>query len=203
MPLRASWRQPGASVPFMLLAVSSSRASPTIFYALGTAVIGITPGWLKDLAVERFGTHDKQILLASVFVVMALASAVVGVIASRRLRLGLLLAAALNLVALGGAVKTFNGPDFSAGTILPGLLSLVVSVVLLWLFARSWGAELTGNDAPTGFDRRTFLEVALASGGVAVIAGGTSTLFGKAGAASSEDVGSRCRDEGGPAAPGC
>jgi hypothetical protein len=77
-------------------------------------------GWLKDFAVEKFGSNDKPILLASVFVVMALASAVVGVIASRRLRLGLVLAAALNLVALGGAVKTLNGLDLSAGTILPG-----------------------------------------------------------------------------------
>jgi DMSO/TMAO reductase YedYZ molybdopterin-dependent catalytic subunit len=170
----------------LLAALLGSASSPV--YALGTAVIGITPGWLKDFAVEKFGSNDKPILLASVFVVMALASAVVGVIASRRLRLGLVLAAALNLVALGGAVKTLNGLDLSAGTILPGLFSLVVSVVLLWFFARSWGADLTGNDAPSGLDRRTFLEVALASGGVAVIAGGTSTLFGKAGAASRESV---------------
>ena len=171
----------------MLLAALLGSASSTV-YALGTSVIGITPGWLKDFAVEKFGTADKTILLASVFVVMALASAVVGVVASRRLRLGLALAAVLNLVALGGAVKTLNGFDFSLGTILPGLISLVVSVALLWFFGRSWGADLTENDKPTGFNRRVFLEAALASGGVAVVGGGASTLFGKAGAASRDDV---------------
>jgi len=170
----------------LLAALLGSTSSPV--YALGTAVIGITPGWLKDFAVERFGTNDKPILLASVFVVMALASAVVGVVASRRLRLGLVLAAALNLVALGGAVRTLNGLHVSAGTILPGLLSMVVSVALLWLFARTWGADPTEHDAPTGFHRRAFLEVALVSFGVAMLAGGTSVLFGKAGAASRQDV---------------
>ncbi len=170
----------------LLASLLGSVSSPV--YSLGTTVIGITPGWLKDFAVEKFGTNDKTILLASVFVVMALASAVVGIVASRRLRLGLVLAAVLNLVALGGAIKTLNGLDFSVGTILPGLLSLVVSVALLWFFARSWGADLTENDKPTGFNRRVFLEAALASGGVAVVAGGTSTLFGKAGAASRDDV---------------
>ena len=176
----------GVGASMLLAALLGSASSPV--YAMGTAVIGITPGWLKDFAVEKFGTNDKPILLASVFVVMALASALVGVVASRRLRLGLVLAAALNLVALGAAVKTLDGLDFSAGTVLPGLVSLVVSVSLLWLFARSWGADLTENDAPTGFDRRAFLEVVLASGGVAVVGAGTSVLLGKAGAASREDV---------------
>ena len=176
----------GVGASMLLAAALGSSSSPV--YALGTAVIGITPGWLKDFAVERFGTNDKPILLASVFVVMALASALVGVIASRRLRLGLVLAAALNLVALGAAVKTLDGLDFSAGTVLPGLVSLVVSVSLLWLFARSWGADLKEFDAPTGFDRRAFLEVVLASGGVAVVGAGTSVLLGKAGAASRADV---------------
>jgi DMSO/TMAO reductase YedYZ molybdopterin-dependent catalytic subunit len=176
----------GVGASMLLAALLGSVSSPV--YALGTTVIGITPGWLKDFAVEKFGTDDKTILLASVFVVMALASAVVGIVASRRLRLGLILAAVLNLVALGGAIKTLNGLDFSVGTILPGLLSLVVSVALLWFFGRSWGSDLTENDKPSGFNRRVFLEAALASGGVAVVAGGTSTLFGKAGASSRDDV---------------
>ncbi len=170
----------------LLAALLGSVSSPV--YALGTTVIGITPGWLKDFAVEKFGTNDKPILLATVFVVMAVASAVVGVVASRRLRLGLVLAAVLNLVALGGAIKTLNGLDFSLGTILPGLLSLVVSVALLWFFGRSWGADLTENDEPSGFNRRVFLEAALASGGVAVVGAGTSTLFGNAGASSRDGV---------------
>jgi len=176
----------GVGASLLLAALLGSDSSPV--YGLGTAVIGITPGWLKDFAVERFGTNDKPILLGSVFVVMALASAVVGVIASRRVGLGLVLASALNLVALGAAVKTLNGLQFSAGTILPGLLSMVVSVALLWLFARTWGADPTEHDAPTGFHRRAFLEVALVSFGVAMLAGGTSALFGKAGAASRQDV---------------
>ena len=52
----------------LLAALLGSASSPV--YALGTAVIGITPGWLKDFAVEKFGSNDKPILLASVFVVV-------------------------------------------------------------------------------------------------------------------------------------
>ncbi len=169
----------GVGASLLLASLVGSVSSP--IYALGTTVIGITPGWLKDFAVEQFGTNDKNVLLGSVFVVMAIASVLVGVVATRNVRLGLILAGVLNLIALGGAIKTLAGLEFSVQTILPGLLSLVVSVALLWLFTRSWSGAAEAS-APKGFNRRTFLEAALASGGVAVIAGGTSTLFGKSGA---------------------
>ena len=176
----------GVGASMLLAALLGSVSSP--LYALGTTVIGITPAWLKDYAVEKFGTNDKLVLLASVFVVMALASAAVGVVATRRHRLGLALAAGLNLVALAGAVKTLNGLHFSVGSVLPGLLSLVVSVALLWFFIRSWTTATAEYDAPSGFNRRIFLEAALASGGVAVVGAGTSNLFGKAGADSRSSV---------------
>ena len=48
-----------------------------------------------------------------------------------------------------------------------------MSVSLLWLFARSWGADLTENDAPTGFDRRAFLVMARAVTAVASAVVGT------------------------------
>src|ERR1700727_3243680 len=61
-------------------------ASPVI--AVGEAAIDRTPLAVKDWATATFGTSDKTVLLAGVLVVVFLYSMVVGVLAMRRLSLG-------------------------------------------------------------------------------------------------------------------
>lgn len=115
---------------------------------------------------------------------MVLLSAVAGLLALRSPLLGLAVAALLNLVAIGAAVKTPVGVQLTAATLGPGLVSLVVSLFALLFFIRAWTARQARADAPQGFDRRTFLAAALASGEVAAVGGGGSRVFGAAGEAS-------------------
>jgi DMSO/TMAO reductase YedYZ molybdopterin-dependent catalytic subunit len=122
-------------------------------------------------------------LLGSVFVVMTLLAAVAGLLTLRSRRAGLGLAAVLNLVALGAAVKTPLGIHVSAATVIPGVVSLLVSVAGLAWFCRAWRRG-TEAEKPEGFDRRAFLQAALATGAVALVGGATSTKVGLSGAAS-------------------
>ncbi|MDQ6936045.1 MAG: molybdopterin-dependent oxidoreductase [Actinomycetota bacterium] len=166
----------------MLAAAALGGDNPAI--ALGSRVIDLTPGAVKDWAIRNLGTNDKPVLLVSVFAVMVLLSAVAGLLAFRSPPLGLAVAALLNLVAIGAAVKTPVGVQLTAATLGPGLVSLVVSLFALWFFTRAWTARHAQADAPQGFDRRTFLAAALASGAVAAVGGGSSRVFGAAGEAS-------------------
>ncbi|MEP6817250.1 MAG: molybdopterin-dependent oxidoreductase [Marmoricola sp.] len=176
----------GIGASLLLANLLGSASSPA--YALGSRVVDLTPGWLKDWAVAHLGTNDKTVLLASVFFVMALAAAAVGILVTRKVTAGLVAAGLLNLVALGAAVQTARGLDLSVPTLLPGSVSLVVSVALLYFFSRSWTSTTAQSDAPAGFRRRVFLGAALASGGVAVVAGGSSSFLGNAGVSSRADV---------------
>src|SRR6476469_893246 len=60
----------------------SGQGSPVL--AVGDAFVDRTPGWLKDFAISTFGSHDKQVLLLSIGVVLAVLAVVAGVLARRR-----------------------------------------------------------------------------------------------------------------------
>src|SRR5262245_61001700 len=61
-------------------------ASP--YLAVGGAAIDLTPLPLKDFAVRTFGTHDKQVLLGGMAVVLVVAAALAGALSARRPWLG-------------------------------------------------------------------------------------------------------------------
>ena len=101
-------------------------ASPLV--ALGVAFIDFTPAWLKNFAVETFGTADKAVLFIAMGVVTAVLACLVGLLARRRWTWG---AAAVILLGavVGAAVITRAGAGVqdliptAAGT-LAGLVSL-------------------------------------------------------------------------------
>ena len=103
-----------------------SLASPLV--ALGAAFIDFTPGWLKNFAVDTFGTADKLVLFIAMGAVMAVLACLVGVLAWKRWAWGALAVVLLGIV-MGAAVITRAGAGVgdliptAAGT-LAGLLSL-------------------------------------------------------------------------------
>src|ERR1700728_872513 len=62
-------------------------ASPVV--AVGESSIGLTPPPVKSFAISAFGSHDKVVLVAGILAVLAIFSAVVGVLAMRRLAYGM------------------------------------------------------------------------------------------------------------------
>lgn len=121
-------------------------ASPLL--AVGSFVIDLAPTPVKEWAVATFGTADKPILIGSVAIVSLALAAAVGVIARRRLRLALILGAALILL---GSVIAVTRPTGRIVDAIPGIVAAATMSGLLYLLSNRFLApvelaELEGND---------------------------------------------------------
>lgn len=117
----------------------AAAASPVL--AVGNQFIRITPEWLKEFATATFGVHDKQVLLASMAVVIALVAVLAGTSSRRRLAPGLVLVAVLGLVgvASAAAAPTFTPTYLSAP--LAALVAGAATFAALHHLARQAGAD--------------------------------------------------------------
>ena len=200
-----------AGVGAASLVSAASGNAPTPITAVGNRVVDRTPGALKDWAIETLGENDKPVLLAGIYGVIALLAAITGVLAWGSRPLALALTAGLGILGLAAALADPTQLVSSTEKLLPAIAALLVSAGMLAWFTRRWDtspdhADAAGtatravaptphddtlsseNPKPTGFDRRAFLAVALASGAVAVTGLGSSQAFGRAGAASRAEV---------------
>jgi DMSO/TMAO reductase YedYZ molybdopterin-dependent catalytic subunit len=141
--------------------------------AVGSEFIDHTPKWLKNLAVDWFGTSDKLALRVGMVVTIGILSVVVGGLARRRPPVGV---AAITAFGIVGAVVAVGRPDGEGLSALPPLVGAVAGSGLLWyliaLVRRGDGASETPmvSRAPNGWDRRRFFGVTGAAAGIAVVA---------------------------------
>jgi DMSO/TMAO reductase YedYZ molybdopterin-dependent catalytic subunit len=142
-------------------------SSPVL--AVGGTFVDHTPGWLKDFAVTHFGHHDKQVLLGGIGLTLVLLSVVAGLVARRRTEAGLAIVAVLGVVAAYAVLtRPFSAP-LDVGPTVVGIAA--------GLFALRALVSTYGGSAGRGWDRRTFLIAAGATGAVAVVTGGGSRLL--------------------------
>ncbi|MGH8825801.1 MAG: molybdopterin-dependent oxidoreductase [Jiangellaceae bacterium] len=153
----------GLGVAELVAGLLSRTLTPVI--AVGEAFIDRVPTWLKDLAVEWFGTADKTVLIGGVLVVFAALSAGIGVLTARHRGVGLSAAAALGAVA---ALAVASRPDSSAGDLLPTIVGAGVSLIALDRLAGRVPAAEVAPDAADG--RRTFLRTVGIVGGLGLVA---------------------------------
>jgi DMSO/TMAO reductase YedYZ molybdopterin-dependent catalytic subunit len=137
--------------------------------SIGNAVIDLAPPAIKDLAVELLGTADKPVLIAGVLMVLAIVSAVTGVLAVRRFWLGAGGVVLLGLVGLTAALVDDSATGWA--TPLPALTALVVGVACLWRLITELRREARAGHG-SGVDRRAFLRAAAFVGGSALLGGG-------------------------------
>jgi DMSO/TMAO reductase YedYZ molybdopterin-dependent catalytic subunit len=147
------------------------QAAPVI--AVGNKFVLLTPEWLKDFAIRHFGSNDKSVLLTGIYVVIALLAIVLGVLALRRLWVGV-----AGLVVFG-AVGMWSAATANAaqGTdVLPTVVGVLAAIAALVVLVRAWGKGATDRNAPTQdrphpLSRRVFLGGTVAAAGVAAGAG--------------------------------
>ncbi len=177
---------------------------PTPIESVGNRFIDLTPPWLKDFAIEQFGTNDKAVLIGGTVVTLALLALVAGVLGLRRPRLAYGLTAVLGLVALVTAALDRTATAPRALVLVPALVTLVVSLFVLGVLLRSLElAPKPGDDVPGDFDRRAFLRAVLAASAGIVVGGATWRLFGgKAGSDSRNSVSLPRAADPAPAVPG-
>ena len=152
----------------MLIAAITEVVSP--IDAVGSEVIDRAPVWLKDLAIEWFGTNDKLALRIGIITILTIAAVALGVAAARRVWVGV---AGIAVFGVVGALAAAHRPGESAGAGVPSVLGAIVGAVVLYRLVRPRPIEMPGERVPLGWDRRRFL---LASGAAAVgatAAGGT------------------------------
>src|ERR1700760_4460801 len=108
------------------------QSSPVL--AVGQAAIDLTPPPVKDFAISAFGTNDKTVLLGGIVAVLILSAAVVGMLAVRRLALGL---AGLAVFAALGLAAALTRPDATVGYVVPTLAGAAAGAVALTWLARA------------------------------------------------------------------
>jgi len=156
----------------VVAAVISPTSAPIL--AVGSAFIDLTPPALKNFAVENFGTNDKLVLLVGMAVVIALLSAVAGVVSLRNRWFGRGLVLLLGVVAAAADLTRASAGPLDA---LPSILGVAAGLVgLNLLMNRIQPATRTEN----GPARRSFLAVAGATAVVAAVAGAGGRIVGQA-----------------------
>ncbi len=101
----------------LVAGLTVAQASPVL--AVGQAAIDLTPLPVKDFAISTFGTNDKTALVVGILVVLAGFAAVIGILAVRRLALGL---AGLGAFASIGLAAALTRPTATAAYVIPNLI---------------------------------------------------------------------------------
>ena len=89
----------------MLVAAITEVVSP--IDAVGSEVIDRVPRWVKEQAIEWFGTDDKLALRVGIISILTIAAVGLGVVAARRPWVG---AAGIGLFGLVGALAAAHRP---------------------------------------------------------------------------------------------
>src|SRR5580692_138936 len=111
----------------LIAGLSVPAASPVI--DVGSVAINHTPLPVKVWATSTFGTNDKTVLLAGVFVVVFLYAMLVGVLAARRMALGF---AGLALFACIGIAAAVTRHGASPGYALPTVIGALAGAFALY-----------------------------------------------------------------------
>lgn len=163
----------GLAVAELVVGLVKGSASPVV--PVGQEFIDITPKWLKDWAIEQFGTSDKAVLVIGALVVVLGVGAVVGIMAVRGERAfayGLTIA-----VGLIGAWAVWLRPGTTLGKLAPTLVGTAVSLAVLWWLSPRPAPTSVKGDVMIGPDRRQFVTGAVAVGSAATVTGGVGRLL--------------------------
>jgi DMSO/TMAO reductase YedYZ molybdopterin-dependent catalytic subunit len=158
--------------------VGRDRAAPVV--AVGGSVIDATPGWLKDWAIDTFGTQDKTALVVSILVVLAVLGGLTGLLAARDRNSGFAVVAAFALV---GAVSATTRPGAGWQDALPALAGGLAAAIALDRLLRPLRRQRSDGDEAVpmrargpGYDRRAFLVTGLGTLAIGALAGAAGRL---------------------------
>ena len=179
IPVPAAWRAlaglvagAAATTSGLVVAAISGVASP--IDAVGSSFIDRVPRWLKELAIDWFGTNDKTALRIGIVIVLALVAIAFGVASRER---PTPLVAAIVAFAVIGSLSAAERPGSTfwsvAAPFFGAAVGVAAAVALLARLDSHWRrASRPGpSRAPEGWDRRGFLLTAGALGGASVVAG--------------------------------
>ncbi|MGH3286573.1 MAG: molybdopterin-dependent oxidoreductase [Streptosporangiaceae bacterium] len=149
----------------LVAGLTGANGSPVV--AVGQLQIDFTPPWLKNFAINEFGSDDKLVLVSGILVVLGIFAAVIGVAATRRLSYGM---TGLLVFAAIGLTAAATRPTASAASLLPTLAATaaaaIVLRVLLERIGPPAGAGASAAPAAWGDTRQAGPERVADSGGL-------------------------------------
>jgi DMSO/TMAO reductase YedYZ molybdopterin-dependent catalytic subunit len=156
------------------------RGNPIL--AVGSLVIDLTPGGLKDFVIGIFGTADKIFLFAVLGIVVLALAAVVGIVQVRKPPYGITLLMLVGLIALYAAVTRADATAIDAVPVLVGVVAGVFALRLLVRKLEAWHqaaalAPPVSSHNSVGQPRRQFLTTLVIAGvSSAVVAAGARAM---------------------------
>jgi DMSO/TMAO reductase YedYZ molybdopterin-dependent catalytic subunit len=127
----------GIAIGYLVGGLVAAASGPIA--AVGEAAIGLTPSPIREAVIHAFGTHDKTVLLAGIYVVLVLYAAAVGVVTVRRLRYGM---AGLAVFTALGLAAALTRPTATAAWALPTLAGSAAAALALVVLAPAAAARL-------------------------------------------------------------
>jgi DMSO/TMAO reductase YedYZ molybdopterin-dependent catalytic subunit len=128
-------------------ALVGPASSPVI--AVGDAAITLTPEPVKEFAIRNFGENDKIVLVAGTLVVIALYALLIGIVALRSRRLGVL---GIALFGALGALAAITRPAGSLLDVLPSIVGAGAGILALLALLVPLTAPLAASPAAPGRD---------------------------------------------------
>ncbi|MFL6162540.1 MAG: molybdopterin-dependent oxidoreductase [Jatrophihabitantaceae bacterium] len=144
-------------------------AAPVI--AVGNRLILLTPEPVKRWAIREFGTGDKHALLTGIYLGLCACAVLIGIVAVRRPRFGLI---GIGLLGVLGAYCALTTADHRVTDAVPsvlGALAGMYSLSLLVAAAQAPTGPYQAEDGQRLTGRRRFLSAGLAAAGAALVAG--------------------------------
>ena len=146
--------------------------------AVGGEFIDRVPSWLREQAIQWFGTNDKRALRIGIVTTLAIAALIVGVLAVRWLIAGIVGIAVFGLI---GMLAALHRPGSSASAAVPPLIGTLIGIPLLIVLIRPTRPRTIDTPGPSrvplGWDRRRFLATTGSAAAGAVLAGGIAELL--------------------------
>ncbi|HEY6312270.1 MAG TPA: molybdopterin-dependent oxidoreductase [Streptosporangiaceae bacterium] len=112
----------------LVAGLTGANGSPVV--AVGQLQIDLTPPWLKNFAISEFGSDDKLALVSGIVVVLAIFSAVIGALATRRLAYGM---GGLAVFAAIGLTAAATRPTATVADLLPTVAATAAAAIVLRL----------------------------------------------------------------------
>ena len=156
----------------MVVAALGNVASP--IDAVGSSFIDRTPRWLKELAIDWFGTNDKTALRVGIVIVLILVSLISGSLSNKTPSP---LVAAIVIFSFLGALSASERAGSTwvsiAAPCIGSLIGLATALIMLWQINNQWLLKHFPSESqvPLGWDRRRFIRSASTASVGAVVLG--------------------------------
>ena len=165
-----------AAVTLGVTQLVSAFVSPAsdVRTAVGSAVVNLTPGPVKEWAIQTFGTSDKLFLATTMLVVIAILAAAAAIGESRRIPWGTLAMAAAGVV---GCVAVLAQVGARPLDVIPTVVGVLCGIGVLRLLTAARASAGPDGPGPDGAQhdqgrRRWLMTMAALGAGVASGVGG-------------------------------